>query len=255
MVTKKWIWGLAAISLMPILLVLKPDYGSKAIEENPVVTYLPTIEIEPKTKADASVIWLHGLGASGHDFEPIVPELNLPDSAAIRFILPHAPSIPVTVNGGYIMPAWYDILEMDIDRTIDEAQLLQSAAEVHKLIQREQERGIASERIIIVGFSQGGAVGYHAAFTYPEKLGGLLGLSTYFATAQTIAPNPVNQNIPIKVYHGSLDPVVSESLGRKGYEDILALGYQAEYMTYPMEHQVCLEEIEDISRWLQEQLL
>ncbi|WP_285903154.1 alpha/beta hydrolase [Alkalimarinus sediminis] len=255
MVIKKWIWGLAAISLMPILLVLKPEFGSKTIEESLVVTYLPAIEIEPKKKADASVIWLHGLGANGHDFEPIVPELNLPESAAIRFILPHAPSIPVTVNGGYVMPAWYDVLEMDIDRTIDEAQLLQSVAEVHKLIQREQERGIASERIIVVGFSQGGAVGYHAALTYPEKLGGLLGLSTYFATAQTIAPNPVNQNIPIKVYHGSLDPVVSESLGRKGYEDLLALGYQAEYETYPMEHQVCLEEIEDISAWLQQQLL
>ncbi len=240
---------------MPLLLVLRPDYGSKTQQEIVAVSYLPTIEIEPKTKADASVIWLHGLGASGHDFEPIVPELNLPDTAAIRFILPHAPSIPVTVNGGYVMPAWYDILEMNIDRTIDEAQLLQSAAEVHKLIQRERERGIPSERIIIVGFSQGGAVGYHAALTYPEKLGGLLGLSTYFATAQTIAPNPVNKSIPIKVYHGALDPVVPETLGRKGYEDILAMGFQADYMTYPMEHQVCLEQIEDISSWLQKRLL
>ncbi len=219
------------------------------------MSYLPTIEIEPKTKADAAVIWLHGLGASGYDFEPIVPELNLPEQAAIRFILPHAPEMPVTVNGGYIMPAWYDILEMDIDRKIDEAQLLQSAVEIHKLIKREQERGIASERIFIVGFSQGGAVGYHAALTYPEKLGGLLGLSTYFATAQTITPNPVNQQIPIQVYHGTLDPVVPEALGRKGYNDLLALGYQAEYLTYPMEHQVCLEEIEHISAWLQKQLL
>lgn len=255
MVTKKWIWVLAATSLMLILVVLKLGYGFKLAKEDAVVSYLPAIEIEPNKKADASVIWLHGLGASGHDFEPIVPELNLPESAAIRFILPHAPSIPVTVNGGFVMPAWYDILEMDIDRKLDEGQLLQSVAEVHKLIQREQERGIASERIIIVGFSQGGAVGYHAALTYPEKLGGLLALSTYFATAQTIAPNPINQNIPIKVYHGTLDPVVPESLGRKGYEDILALGYQAEYETYPMEHQVCLEEIEDISNWLQTQLL
>ncbi len=219
------------------------------------MSYLPTIEIEPKTKADAAVIWLHGLGASGYDFEPIVPELNLPEQVAIRFILPHAPEMPVTVNGGYIMPAWYDILEMDIDRKIDEAQLLQSAVEIHKLIKREQERGIASERIFIVGFSQGGAVGYHAALTYPEKLGGLLGLSTYFATAQTITPNPVNQQIPIQVYHGTLDPVVPEALGRKGYNDLLALGYQAEYLTYPMEHQVCLEEIEHISAWLQKQLL
>ena len=233
---------------------MKLDYGFKSTEVN-VPVYLPTIEIEPKTKADASVIWLHGLGASGHDFESIVPELKLPESAAIRFILPHAPSIPVTVNGGFVMPAWYDIFEMDIDRKIDESQLHQSATEVHKLIQRELDRGIASERIIIIGFSQGGAVAYHAALTYPEKLGGLIGLSTYFATAQTITPNPVNQHIPIQVHHGSLDPVVHEPLGRKGYDDLLALGYKAEYFSYPMEHQVCLEEIEEISAWLQKQLL
>ena len=240
---------------MLLLLVLKLGYGFKLTKESVAVPYLPAIEIEPKITADAAVIWLHGLGATGHDFESIVPELNLPENTAIRFILPHAPSIPVTVNGGYIMPAWYDILEMDIDRKIDEPQLLQSAAEVHKLIQRELDRGIASERIIIIGFSQGGAVAYHAALTYPEKLGGLMGLSTYFATAQTIAPNPVNKNISIQVHHGSLDPVVHEALGRKGYDDLLALGYEAEYFTYPMEHQVCLEEVEAISAWLQKQLL
>ncbi len=219
------------------------------------MSYLPAIEIEPKTTANAAVIWLHGLGASGHDFESIVPELNLPEKAAIRFILPHAPSIPVTVNGGFVMPAWYDILEMNIDRKIDEPQLIESATEVHKLIKRELDRGIASDRIIVIGFSQGGAVAYHAALTYPDKLGGLLGLSTYFATAQTIAVNPVNKNIPIQVHHGSLDPVVPEALGRRGYDDLLALGCKAEYFTYPMEHQVCLEEIEEISAWLQKQLL
>ncbi|PID42701.1 MAG: carboxylesterase [Proteobacteria bacterium] len=220
-----------------------------------MTTILPCIEIEPKVTADASVIWLHGLGADGHDFEPIVPELKLPEHAAIRFVLPHAPAIPVTINGGVIMPAWYDILSMSIDKKIDEKQLIESAQKVQALIKRERERGIRSERIIVVGFSQGGAVGYHAALTYPEKLGGLLGLSTYFATAQSIAPDPVNQHIPVQVYHGSYDPVVPESLGRKGYETLLSMGYQAEYFSYPMQHQVCLEQIEEISKWLQKQLL
>ena len=124
------------------------------------MSYLPCIEVEPKTSANACVIWLHGLGADGHDFEPIVPELNLPETAAIRFIFPHAPSIPVTINGGMVMPAWYDILEMNIERSVDEKQLLQSADAVRALIDREIERGIDNSRIIIAGFSQGGAVGY-----------------------------------------------------------------------------------------------
>ncbi|PIE43685.1 MAG: carboxylesterase [Gammaproteobacteria bacterium] len=221
----------------------------------PISNLLPCIEIEPKVTADASVIWLHGLGADGHDFEPIVPELKLPDQAAIRFILPHAPSMPVTINGGMSMPAWYDIRAIDFERQIDDIQLLQSAEKIQSLIKRERERGIECDRIIVVGFSQGGAVGYHAALTYPEKLGGFLGLSTYFATAKTIVPNPANQQIPIQIYHGLFDPVVPEALGRKGFETLRAMGYQADYFVYPMEHQVCMEQIAEISKWLQKQLL
>ena len=140
---------------------------------------LRCVEIEPSAQATASVIWLHGLGASGHDFEPIVPELQLPADLAVRFIFPHAPQIPVTVNGGMVMPAWYDILAMDIDRKVDEAGVLASADAVDALIKQEIARGIPSERIIIAGFSQGGAVAYQAALRHPQPLAGLLTLSTY----------------------------------------------------------------------------
>ena len=175
---------------------------------------LPAIEVEPKTNADASIIWLHGLGANGHDFEPIVPELQLPDDMAIRFIFPHAPEIPVTINGGYIMPAWYDILEMSIDRKVDEQQLRESATAVQALIDRELERGIDSNRIIIAGFSQGGAVGIHSALTYPKPLAGLLVLSSYFATVNSIEENPANQQLSIQIFHGTQDPVVPEVHGQ-----------------------------------------
>ena len=154
------------------------------------MSILPHIEIEPPSTANATIIWLHGLGATGRDFEPVVPELNLPDNMAVRFIFPHAPEIPVTINGGYIMPAWYDILEMTLDRKVDEQQLRQSSAEVHAFIDREIERGIDSHRIIIAGFSQGGAVAFDAALTYPKPLAGLLALST--CSGQ---PTPTHSNI------------------------------------------------------------
>ncbi len=215
---------------------------------------LNCIELETNPNPDAAVIWLHGLGASGDDFVPIVPELRLPDSAAIRFIFPHAPEIPVTVNGGYIMPAWYDILEMDIDRKIDQEQLLISAKAVADIIDREVARGIDSQRIIIAGFSQGGAVGYEVALTSPKPLGGLIGMSTYFATADSITPHAANANLPIHLFHGTVDPVVPESLGRKAKAQLEAMGYTPDYATYPIDHTVCLEEIEAIAAFLVRQL-
>jgi len=215
---------------------------------------LPHIEIESRSPADASVIWLHGLGADGHDFEPIVPELGLPADAAIRFIFPHAPSIPVTVNAGYVMPAWYDILDISIDRKVDVAQLMRSAEAIQMLVDREVERGVDSTRIVVAGFSQGGAVATQAALTYPARLAGLLGLSTYFATADSIRPNPVNAGLPVKICHGTDDPMVPESIGRKGYEKLREMGYEAEYRTYPIEHSVCQEEIADIALWLRKVL-
>lgn len=211
---------------------------------------LDCIEIEPGQSAQFAVIWLHGLGADGHDFEAIVPELRLPPELAIRFVFPNAPSIPVTINGGAVMPAWYDILKMDIERELDVDQLLASAAAVQALIDRQIELGIPSERILIAGFSQGGAVNYEAALSYPKPLAGLLALSTYFATADRTEVSPANQNIPVFVAHGSHDPVVPEALGAKSVEALRARGLEPVYRSYPMQHQVCLEEIQDISSWM-----
>jgi len=212
---------------------------------------LTSIEVEPNTPANASVIWLHGLGADGHDFEPIIPELNLPPEMAIRFIFPNAPSIPVTINNGYVMPAWYDVLAMSIEREVDEVQLKASATAISAFIDREISRGIKSERIILAGFSQGGAVAYQTALTYPKPLAGLLGLSTYFATKDSIVPAESNKNIPIQIYHGSEDDVVPEILGQQSYAKFQSMGYAVNYATFPIEHSVCLEEIDEISKWFQ----
>ncbi len=213
---------------------------------------LPAVEMESPAGADvnASIIWLHGLGADGNDFAPIVPQLVLPSDFGIRFVFPHAPSIPVTINNGFVMPAWYDIKQMDVERHVDEAQLMQSARWVHNLIEREIERGVPSDRIIVAGFSQGGAVSLEAALSYDKPLAGIMALSTYFATANTVAINPIHNSIPIMICHGSLDPVVAESLGRKSLATLQNLGFVPEYNSYPMEHAVCPQEINDIGDWI-----
>ncbi len=216
--------------------------------------YLAAIEIEPAQPATAAIIWLHGLGADGHDFAPIVPELRLPKHLAVRFIFPHAPSIPVTINNGWVMPAWYDILAMDIDRKVDEVQLRASASAIHQLIEREIERGIDSRRILLAGFSQGGAVNYEAALSYDKPLGGLLALSTYFATASSVQPHPANRQLPIQVYHGSLDPVVPPALGQNSLTSLRAMGYQPDFQSYPMEHALCPEQISHIGSWIRARL-
>jgi phospholipase/carboxylesterase len=212
---------------------------------------LPCIDIEPRTAANATVILLHGLGADGNDFVPMVAELQLPATLPVRFIFPNAPAIPVTINGGYMMPAWYDITEINIDRKIDATQLIASAEQVRLLIDREIERGIPSHRIVVAGFSQGGAVGYQAALTYMQPLAGLLCMSTYFATRQSITPNSANRKLPIFICHGTADPMVPERMGRDALQDLTARGYPVEYKAYPMDHSVCAQEIADISRWLQ----
>ncbi len=212
---------------------------------------LPAIEFETSSNPDSTVIWLHGLGADGNDFAPIVPELKLPADLAIRFIFPHAPSIPVTVNGGFVMPAWFDILEMDIDRQIDSTGLMASAREINTFIDREIDRGIDSRRIIIAGFSQGGAVAYQVVLSHKKTFGGLLAMSTYFATADTIEYSESNKTIPILIQHGEHDPVVPELLGRKATTRLIKKGYSVSYQSYPMEHSVCPKQIDDISEWLQ----
>ena len=218
-----------------------------------LMPYLPAVEKLSASHAtpDAAVIWLHGLGADGHDFAGIVPELRLPSSLSVRFVMPHAPSIPVTINQGFVMPAWYDILEMDIGRRVDTAQLIRSAEAVHALIAREIERGVDSRRIVLAGFSQGGAVILQAALTCPFPLAGAISLSSYFPTAAEMRPSPANAALPVLVCHGRFDPVVQETLGVKAVEDLKALGHPVDYRQYPMEHSVCLEEIRDISAWLQ----
>lgn len=215
---------------------------------------LPAIEMETQAQPDAAVIWLHGLGADGNDFAPIVPELGLSEEFKIRFVFPHAPEIPVTVNGGYVMPAWYDILEMQIDRRVDVEQLMVSAKAISALIERELERGISSQRILLAGFSQGGAVAYQVSLSYPKPLGGLLAMSTYFATGDRIVTDSANDKLSIEIHHGLYDPVVPEELGRKAVQRLEELGYKPRYKTYPMEHGVCPEQLEDISQWIRSQL-
>ena len=212
---------------------------------------LPSIEQETRPTPDATVIWLHGLGADGYDFAPIVPELNLPESLAIRFIFPHAPSIPVTVNNGFVMPAWFDIMEMEIDRKVDAKQLLVSASAISRYIDREQERGIDSRRIILAGFSQGGAVAYQVCLSYPRPLGGLIAMSTYFATSESIELNQANQELPIEIHHGLYDPVVPQVLGIRAADFLRNRGYAVNFRTYPMDHSVCPQQIGQISEALQ----
>lgn len=220
--------------------------------------YLPCVETTVNATdsgpVDASIIWLHGLGANGHDFESIVPELRIPNTLSIRFVFPHAPNLPVTINNGFMMPAWYDILDMSLDRQVDETQLRQSAKATQALIDREIERGTPSEQVIVAGFSQGGAVGFEAALTYPQTLGGLLVLSSYFATANSIQIHPANQQLPIQIFHGTQDDVVAEQLGRRAVTALKNKGFTAQYDTFPMPHAVCMEEIQAISDWLQQRL-
>ncbi|MEM8661935.1 MAG: dienelactone hydrolase family protein [Pseudomonadota bacterium] len=218
------------------------------------MSLLSCIDIEPETPATATVILLHGLGANGNDFVPMVPVLNLPSSMAVRFIFPNAPSIPVTINGGYVMPAWYDITELAIDRKIDNTQLIASAEQIRLLIDREIERGIPSNRIVLAGFSQGGAVSYQCALTYMQPLAGLLCMSTYFATKDSITPNSANKSLPILICHGTLDPMVPERLGTDARDRLTDMGYTVEYKTYQVEHSVSPAEIRDIGLWLQQVL-
>lgn len=199
---------------------------------------------------DRAVIWLHGLGASGHDFEPVVPQLDLSDDMAVRFVFPHAPKRAVTVNGGMVMPAWYDILEMSIDRKVDVAQIEASSQQIQDLIRREIERGVAPEHIVIAGFSQGGAVAYHVALGYPERLAGLMTLSTYLATNDNIDYSAANKDMPILIEHGSHDPVVPVILGEQANQLLSDKGYDVTYRTYPMAHQVCMPQIQNIGKWL-----
>ncbi|HEX5804219.1 MAG TPA: alpha/beta fold hydrolase [Azospira sp.] len=214
---------------------------------------LPAIEVETAADPRYAVIWLHGLGADGSDFEPVVPELGLADAPGVRFVFPHAPAMPVTCNGGYVMPAWYDIISLEPHaRRVDEAGILRSRDALRALIARENERGIPSQRIFLAGFSQGGAVAYTTALTHPDALAGLIALSTYLPLPALVGneATPANRRLPIFAAHGSLDDVVSPTLGRQARDFLTQQGYQPEWHEYPLPHSVCLEEIADLGAWL-----
>ena len=209
------------------------------------------VEIETgSSEVQGSVIWLHGLGADGHDFEPIVPELRLPEDLSLRFIFPHAPVRPVTLNGGMAMRAWYDILTLDRGGPEDEAGIRASAALLEKLIAREQERGIDAHKIVVAGFSQGGAVALHAGLRSKQPLGGVMGLSTYLPAKSAFADEVDSSDVPIFMAHGSLDPVLPMALGRESADLLIANGFNVEWHDYQMAHSVCAEEINDIRAWL-----
>lgn len=214
-------------------------------------------EVETQPNPAYAVIWLHGLGADGSDFLPIIEELGVPESQGIRFIFPDAPHRSVTCNGGYVMRAWYDIISLEPDsREIDEEGLVESISVVRQFIAREVERGIPSERVFLAGFSQGGAVAYSTALTHPEPLAGVIALSTYIPSARLVTRNlaPANQHLPIFAAHGTDDSVVSLSLGEQAIKLIETYGYLPQWQTYPMEHEVCIEEITAIGRWLQKRI-
>ena len=199
-----------------------------------------------------AIIWLHGLGASSSDFPPVVPELDLSNAVAIRFIFPQAPNRPITINGGMTMPGWYDIKGSDIADKQDAEGMAASQAMLEKLIQAEIDKGVPSENIIIAGFSQGGAVAYHTAVRSEHRLGGVLALSTYLPFAEQVAEeqSAENKQTPILAMHGSQDPVVSLALGKQSAETLIELGYSVEWREYPMQHQVVIEQIKHIGNWI-----
>jgi phospholipase/carboxylesterase len=214
---------------------------------------LEAIEIETGAAPTAAVIWLHGLGADGSDFVPVVPELGLPRELSVRFVFPHAPQMPVTCNGGYVMPAWYDIISLDPDkRVVDGAGIEASRRSIEALIAREVGRGIAADRIVLAGFSQGGAIAYATALTHAEPLAGIIALSTYIPEAESLFANAsaANHGVPILAAHGTEDDVVSLRLGLRARDALRQHGYAVEWHEYPMPHSVCLEEIATIGAWL-----
>lgn len=207
--------------------------------------------VDTHPNPDSAVVWLHGLGANGHDFVPIVPELALPSNVKVRFIFPHATSIPVTVNGGAVMPAWYDILSMSIEREIDIDQIQESSKRIHHILNNLITEGMDSKKIILAGFSQGGAVAYESALSFCKPLAGLMAMSTYFATEETLVESPENKNIPLHIFHGTQDTVVPEQLGLSAVRDLKQRGYGVEYSQYTMAHSLCAEQIKDISSFIQ----
>ena len=215
---------------------------------------LNTLEIAPPRKAEYAIIWLHGLGADGYDFAPIAEELGL--TKPVRFIFPHAPTRPVTINGGYHMPAWYDIRTPDLTRDQDDAGIRQSQSAIEQLIKKENERGIETRRILLAGFSQGGAIALHTGLRYPEALAGILSLSAYLPlpAALPLEASAANRNTPVMMAHGTQDDVVPLDAADTSRERLTSLGYGVDCKTYPMAHTVCTAEIDDIREFIERTL-
>jgi phospholipase/carboxylesterase len=213
---------------------------------------LQVITLEPAAAADACVIWLHGLGADGHDFEPIVPELQLRTDHRVRFRFPHAPIRPITINGGMEMRGWYDIGQNGLDQEVDAEGIRRSANAVKQMIDNELRFGIDSQRIVLAGFSQGGAIALHLGLRYAKPLAGILALSTYLPLADSLRAeaSDAQKATPIFICHGIHDPLVPPSFGDSTTDNLRSAGYHVEFKTYPMAHAVCAEEIADIGKWL-----
>ena len=214
---------------------------------------LPAIEIETGPRPTASVIWLHGLGDDGNGWSQVVPSLGLPARLAIRFLFPHAPTMPVSINNGYVMRAWYDIREADLNARADLDGVRRSQAAVEAMITHEKARGIAASRIVLAGFSQGGAVALYAGLRHGERLAGIVALSTYLIDAPALAAEaaPANRDVPIFMGHGTFDPVVRIAWAEQSRQALVAAGWHVEWNAYPMEHSAVLEEIVAVSAFLQ----
>jgi phospholipase/carboxylesterase len=221
-----------------------------------VSALLDSIEIETGPSPAASVIWLHGLGADGSDFVPVVDALDLPagplPSRPIRFVFPHAPMQPVTINSGMVMRAWYDVLSTDFDRRADERGVRASQQLIEALLEREQRRGIAAGRIVLAGFSQGGAIALHTGLRHAERLAGIMALSCYVPLAASLPAerSAANRDVPVFMAHGTRDPVIPARLARESRDLLLQLGYEVAWHEYPMEHSVSPEELKAIGAWL-----
>lgn len=214
---------------------------------------LSCLELETTHSPEYAVIWMHGLGADGSDFVPVIPELGLQTEVGIRFIFPNAPEMPVTCNGGYVMPAWYDIISLDsTSRVVDEAGILHTREQICQLIQRENQRGISTSRIVLAGFSQGGAIAYTTALTHHERLAGIIALSTYIPSRSMIENelSVANTGLPIFAAHGTEDDVVALELGIRARNYVISKGYPVSWREYPMPHSLCIEEVFDIGAWL-----
>jgi len=217
---------------------------------------LETVEVTTGQSPENAVIWLHGLGADGHDFEPLVPMLGMDEIASTRFVFPHAPVRPVSLNGGMAMRAWYDIRGMNVSRDQDEAGIRQSAAQIGALIEREISRGVPASHIVLAGFSQGGAIALHVALRYPQKLAGLMALSAYLLFPERLDQelHTANSDTPVFVGHGNMDPVVPLQMGKDLAQRLKALQLPVEWHEYSMPHSVIQDEISDIGNWLRTRL-